>query len=382
MNGTVYIQNVSAYDDAVFAAVENIFAAAGLDGRIAAAQRIVVKPNLLMKCGPDAAVTTHPLVMQAVIRALQKRGAKDILIAESPGGLFTLSRLESIYGGCGMKQLAGEGVRLNTDLSAVTREALGRTFELLAPIAQSDLLISVGKLKTHAMTGMSGGVKNLFGAIPGLTKPQFHFLFPEKGDFCDMLCDLCALLDPALTVLDGVVGMEGDGPSAGVPRSFGLILGSRDPFALDRAAAHMLGLSLNEALTVKASVKKGLAPERAEDLTVAGDKERFDHPFTDVLRPQSSEADFSSKLPRPLRSAGSKLLRQLAPRPRVRTADCIGCGRCAESCPVHTIALVKGRAVIRKAPCIRCFCCHEMCPVHAIDISKNIVFKVLEHGRD
>ena len=232
------------------------------------------------------------------------------------------------------------------------------------------------------MTGMSGGVKNLFGAIPGLTKPQFHFLLPEKGDFCDMLCDLCSLLDPALTVLDGVVGMEGDGPSAGTPRAFGLILGSTDPFALDRAAAHLLGFSLDEALTVKASVEKGLAPANAEELCIAGNTDRFAHPLTDVVRPASREADFSGKLPKPLRKTGSKLLRQLAPRPFVRKADCIGCGRCAESCPVHTINIKAGKAVIRKAPCIRCFCCHEMCPVHAVDIRKNIVFKVLEYGRD
>ena len=82
--------------------------------------------------------------------------------------------------------------------------------------------------------------------------------------------------------------------------------------------------------------------------------------------------DFSNRFPKPLRWAAPTVVKLAAPRPRIRRAKCIGCGKCAEICPQKTIHLQDKKARIDPAHCIRCFCCHEMCPVKAIDVYRPL----------
>jgi uncharacterized protein (DUF362 family) len=89
--------------------------------------------------------------------------------------------------------------------------------------------VDVAKLKTHAMTGLSGAVKNMFGAIPGLLKPEMHCRFPQKEDFSAMLVDLCEAVRPSVCFVDAIVGMEGNGPSGGTPRFVGRLLPRKAP---------------------------------------------------------------------------------------------------------------------------------------------------------
>ena len=171
-----------------------------------AGKRIVLKPNLLMRRSPERATTTHPEVVRAVVRALKERGATDIVIADSPGGPYTKGLLHGIYSESGMAAVAKEeGVCLNEDTSSVTVPSkdhhLVSSFTLIRPIAEADLIINLVKLKTHCMMGLSGAVKNLFGTIPGLAKPEFHMRFPDKNDFGDMLLDLCSTVSPAVTLV-------------------------------------------------------------------------------------------------------------------------------------------------------------------------------------
>lgn len=88
-----------------------------------------------------------------------------------------------------------------------------KDFSIINPIAKADMVISVAKLKSHCMTGLSGGVKNLFGCVPGLLKPELHSRFPKPELFCRMLLDLCELVRPVVTVVDAIVAMGGDGPA-------------------------------------------------------------------------------------------------------------------------------------------------------------------------
>lgn len=334
--------------------------------------RVAVKPNLLMKRAPDEFTTTHPNVVRAVVRSLKALGVEDIVLCDSPGGPYTGVTLGPIYRTTGMEQLAKEeGVALNLDTTSQVvpceNGALNQSFELISPIAGADAVINVAKLKTHAMTTLSGGVKNLFGCVPGLKKPEFHYRFPEKERFCSMLVDLCETVRPTVTFVDGIVAMEGNGPSGGSAYRAGLLLASEDVYSLDLALALLIGQKPEEVPIVKAAIDRGLCPSAFDKGRLVGEAEAF-VPLQNFHGPDSKSLLFFATGPKFL----TKWLQSfLTPRPVIRSKGCVGCGKCAESCPAHTIRVVAGKAHIDYSRCIRCYCCHEMCPVKTIEIKRN-----------
>lgn len=357
-------------------AVRRQFVLLEVDKSVKPGMRVVLKPNLVMKRAPEQATTTHPMVVRCVAEQLRALGAGEIILAESPGGPYTHSALEGIYRACGMEQAANEaGIRLNDDLEAVDvpsrRGARCQGFRLLRPIVQADLVFNLPKLKTHCMTTLSGGAKNLFGCIPGLQKPELHYRFPEEEAFCEMLVELAETVAPAFTLIDAVESMEGDGPSGGQPRHTGFLAGSCSPFALDAALCALL--KLPEVKMVSVARRWGLAPAEGE-LRLCGD--RITPPENFVL-PRSKSLDFLDRLPAPLRPAVRRAAVALAnPRPAIDRSRCIGCGKCAESCPAQIISVQGQKAAIGKKGCIHCYCCQEMCPVKAIDIRRFWAFKL------
>ena len=189
--------------------------------------KIVIKPNLVMAKSPDFPATTHPLVVKAVVRWLREQGIQHITIAESSGGLYNAEAMKHVYHVCGMDTL-GEGATLNMDFSAQTVNCptgfKNHSFHLITPIVEADYIINICKLKTHAMTGYSGGIKNLFGTIPGLEKPQMHYRWPEIEDFSNMLLELAQTVAPQLTVIDAIDAMEGNGPTGGTSHPLHMLL--------------------------------------------------------------------------------------------------------------------------------------------------------------
>ena len=368
-SSTVTVVNLEHYHlDFAIAAVETIFSNWSGDC-LKPETRVTIKPNLLMRRTPEQATTTHPVIIQAVIHALRARGITQITIADSPGGPYTTSALHGIYQTCGLEALGAELLNYDTGYGHRTAPSgsLLSEYALINPILNADVVISIGKVKTHSMTTLSGGVKNLFGCIPGLQKPQLHYRFPDSRAFCRMLVELAQTVQPQLTILDGVVAMEGDGPSGGTPRKAGWLIGSASPFVADLALCELMGLEPTQVETVAYSIEAGLIPASPQQLTHLGNGW---NPITDFQMPQSKSLDFSDHIPCFLRPL-AKFLRGLwVNRPVIRTNDCIGCGKCAESCPPSTIQVKDGKAVIDYSACISCFCCHEMCPVKAIDIRR------------
>ncbi len=341
-------------------------------------QHVLIKPNLLMKRRPEEATTAHPAVVEAVVRYLQGAGIETIVIADSPGGPYTKPLLRGIYEATGMAQVCkNTGAVLNEEVGFQAVPALnGRqctSFHLIDPVAEADVVISIGKLKTHCMTTLSGGVKNLFGCIPGLQKPELHYRFQDKKAFCRMLVDLAQTVSPLVTIIDGIIGMEGDGPSAGQPIHSGFLAASTSPFVLDRYLCELIGFLPKEAPTVEESIERGLCPQQTEKIPLLSQSGMpKEIPFK---KPSSKSVDFMSYVPRvfaPVVRAVKDSL--LTPRPKVDKKACIGCGRCAESCPAKTIAIENKKASIRYDRCIRCYCCHEMCPVKAIHVQRVKLF--------
>lgn len=387
----VIVQRANSYDQAqIDSAVEAVFAALPAAGRLGAGSHVLLKPNLLAKHPPEHAVTTHPAVITAVIRAVHRRGVplSQIVLADSMGGVYNPTLMKAAYHASGMEQACrAESIECYTGCKWQLRKTNGKLvqeFSLIQPVLEADFIIDLPKLKTHVMTGYTGAVKNLFGCIPGLQKAEWHTRFSDRERFGSMLIDLLQTVQPDMAVMDAVVGMQGDGPAGGEPREVGLILGSEDLLNLDLAACRMIGMPPMRVPYLEAAHRRGLCAECFDLRDLAGDTAAF-APIQGYKLPSSYQndqlgstdfADYRSWL-RPLVQAAEKMA---APRPVVKTAKCIGCGKCAEICPRHTIRL-SGQGNHRKAKiqprgCIRCFCCHEMCPVKAIDVRKFSLFRL------
>lgn len=359
--------------DALREAVRRHFDALCARELIRPGARVLLKPNLLMRRAPGTATTTHPLLVEAVALELQSLGAGRIVLADSPGGPYAGALLQAVYQGCGMADMAGRcGIELNYDLQTrsvpcALPDPLCRSFDILAPVLDADVVVNIPKLKTHSMMTYSGAVKNLFGCVPGLQKPELHFRFPEPSLFGRMLVELAETVKPQLTIVDAVTAMEGDGPSAGTPRDFGWTFAARDTHALDFALCALVGIDPSRVQTLVHAGARGLL-DFAEPVFIPDGKPEAAKPFR--LPRTDRQLDFTTSLGPLGKIAGRLGRRFMALRPVVAKRRCIGCGRCAESCPAKTIAIANGKAVIDYGRCIKCYCCHELCPVRAIAIRR------------
>ncbi len=369
----VSVVEAPSYDgDVIYSAVSKHFEALGVAEDLKPGMRILLKPNLLYGKKPEAGITTNPAIVRAVIRWLTGRGHKNIVVADSSGGLFTAEYMKSVYSASGLR-VPGIEEYLNQDFTfgrKAAREGFEtRAFNLITPVLEADYIINLPKLKTHAMTTVSIGVKNLFGTIPGLQKPDMHRRYPETRDFVKMLCELCETVKPNLTLLDAVDSMEGNGPGGGTVRHTGVTLCSRDVYALDMMAVKFMGLNVFDMPHLAAARDMKLLPET---VTVTGDdlipcSPAFKLP--DTIKSTGFDDSVPKLLRKPARFVLDTLLRSY---PSVDKSKCVGCGKCAESCPQKIIKIEKKKAGMPRKNCISCFCCQEMCPVHAISVKRGL----------
>ena len=344
-------------------------------------KNVVIKPNLVMNKPPEFAATTHPAVVTAVVRNLKELGAASITIAESSGGPYTESLIKSHYKTCGMNSVAeNENIKLNTDTSfGVMQYPDGikcRSFNIIKPVIDADIIVNICKLKTHSLTKMSSGVKNLFGTIPGIEKFEMHARFPEQKDFVEMICDLCAMLSSSkemITVCDGIIGMEGNGPTGGSPKDFGVLLSSRSAFTLDCVCESILGFEGTVPMLDTAR-RRGLSPVTINEVEVMGDSVESCK-VSDIILPDTQKFNVLRSLPDLF---GGKAAKFFEPKPQIDKKKCIGCGVCAKSCPKHTIEIKNKKAKINYKQCIRCYCCQELCPINSVKIKQNFIIKIIQ----
>ena len=350
----------------------------GMSAYVKKGDRVTIKPNYVAKRRPEDAATTHPDFLHAVICAVEEAGG-IVTVAESPGGAYNPAALRAVYKECGAYE-AIKGTNAVLDLDCAFSDARlpeGKTIrsaQIISPVLDADKVISLPKLKTHAMTAYTGAVKNLFGVIPGTHKAELHFRLKDREPFCSMLVDLCEKVNPALSIMDGIWGMEGNGPTSGTNRHMGLVMAAANPHALDLAACEIIGYAPGEVATVKEAIGRSLIPESADMLEIFGEPLKSVR-MDDVKKPESHFNLLQLlNLPPKLNSFVEGLL---ASRPRPDYSMCVGCGECARDCPPKAIKMVDKKPVIDKSECIRCFCCQELCPVHAMKIHRSIVNKFM-----
>ncbi len=346
----------------------------GWDTLFAKGKKVVIKPNLVVKKKPEGCATTHPAILEAVIRCLLPH-TKDITVAECPGGPNTEALLSVIYKDTGIFQVCERyQIPIQMKMTPVTLKnpspiSAGEV-DVLEIFTQADVFINLAKMKTHSLTTVTGCAKNLYGTIPGMKKIEYHAAFPQVEAFSGLICDLNRLLPPTLSILDGVWGMEKDGPSGGIPKFAGGVLGGTNTFAVDLAMCRFMGVDPALSPILNQAEKNGLFDGR---ITVVGDDLEEAKP-TPFLLPDSQKKNLLRDFPNLF---GGKLARYLSPRPKITPSRCIGCGECARLCPQKTIVIQNKKAHIIKKNCIRCWCCQELCPKKAVKTQSHWFLKYL-----
>lgn len=362
--------NVEAVKPALEEAVN---AVNGLDF-VMPGMKIIIKPNLVSFKKPDAAATTHPALLEALVEMLLARGA-DVTIGDSPGGPHSLPLLNRVYTATGMDRLEKLGAKLNRNMNEKTVDfpegKVLKNFTYTEYLDEADAIIDFCKLKSHGMLGMSAAVKNLFGTIPGLKKPEVHYKFQNDAEFADMLVDLNEYFKPRLAICDAVVGMEGNGPTAGTPRQIGAIIASKSTYYADVVGAELIGMNIDGLPTLQAAYERGFAPASSKNLRVYGDIRALT--VDDFKAPPVRGLSFMRK--------GNVLhfisKAALEHKPTLKTRLCVGCGECARMCPAKAIGMKNKKPHINREKCIRCFCCQEFCPRAAMVAHRPLAAKVL-----
>ena len=360
----------------------------GIDKYIKPGMKVVLKPNLVMKKHPDSAATTHPALVRSVAKiareiAESKEGGK-VVIADSPGGPYSERALREVYSACGMYEAAEEaGAELNFDTSEVEAEnPAGKYLKkvtLIKPLTDADIIINLPKLKTHGMMVYTGAVKNMFGAVPGVLKAECHFRLKTHGGFANALIDIYLSVKPSLNIMDAVIGMDGNGPTAGNPRKIGLILAGEDGFELDCAAARLIKAPPLEIPVIKEAVDRGLCPVNPELIELSGENiadaavEGFQVPRLNDMK----TVRFFKFLDKLDEKAFGFVLDAIRPKPVINARACAGCAECAGNCPAGAIKIINGKPKIDMPSCIRCFCCQELCPAKAVEIKRRAISEFL-----
>ena len=334
-------------------AVSTALAKAGdLTSLIPAGGTVLVKPNLIEPYPPWRAATTHPSVVEAIVRLAADAGCR-VLVGDCAGGSspqITERALEISGVADATRRAGGEVVNLQRGRCRRINlpEARPEAVNVAAPVLDADLIINLPKLKTHSLTFLTGAVKNLYGCLPGQEKSEGHRTNPRREEFSQMLAALYGELRPGLSVMDAVVAMEGEGPCAGLPRHVGLVLAATDAVALDAVSAHLMGYAPGAIPSTRIAAERGLGEGTLDRIEIVGaELERFRVP--DLRKPVTMHAD------------GRDVVPELEPE------RCTGCGTCAANCPVRAITM-DPLPVYDRGRCIHCLCCQELCPQGAVAV--------------
>ncbi|PLX85437.1 MAG: (4Fe-4S)-binding protein, partial [Desulfuromonas sp.] len=273
MSLPVSIQALPDYQpDRVEAALQALLAPlGGMQAFIKPGQRVLLKPNLLAGKPPDKAVTTHPEIVRQTILMAQACGG-IVSVGDSPG----IGKAETVARKSGILSVIEEtGARFAPFDESTTIHPHGTTFhslEVASAILEADVIINLPKLKTHQMMGLTAAVKNMFGVVVGMRKVRLHLQAgTDKAFFALMLLELAEQVQPALSIVDAVVAMEGEGPGSGDPVQVGALLAGPHPLAVDTSAADLLGLPADLNLVQKIAREKGRVGAELADVDLRGD---------------------------------------------------------------------------------------------------------------
>ncbi len=343
--------------------IHKILDAFGL-GQIKTGDKVLIKPNLLLAAPPELGITTHPMVVKAVAEYVLAFGAR-VQLSDSPAvGSFQKVLRQSGY------ESALEGL----DIKMVPFEEsekinIGDPFgsiEVAKDAIHADYIINLAKLKTHAQMFLTLGVKNMFGCIVGLRKPKWHMRAGvDRSMFARLLVRLYESLRPDVTIVDGILALEGQGPGkGGTPRELGWLIAGTNAHSIDKTICTFLGIHPMSLATVEQAQLLGVFNGEAHVVGHMKIINDFDLP---ELGPLTFGSDMLSRLAR----------RYIIQRPVPDNRRCRLCGECWKICPAKVIQYNDKGIQINYLNCIRCYCCVEVCPHGAISAKEPVVGQVV-----
>ena len=371
-----------------------IAAIGGIESLIAKDESILVKPNFLIVSEPDKAVITHPSVTAGMLRILKEHGYADIVCGDSPGhghmsAAVTTAGLDEVFDKYGVRP-----AEMSKEVLVDYPEGVAaKQFYFAKAVTESDAIIGLSKMKTHALEKITGAVKNMYGLVCGYRKAEGHVKFPNASMFARMLADIHKCTKPRLHIMDGIVAMEGNGPGSGTPIAMNVLLFSTDPVALDTVFCRLVDLDPELIPTNVQGENIGIGSCHFEDIEIIdvradagagahmeGGNEYAEFQITpDELFARYGNAKFDvdrNGSKKTLLSRFSDIMTSVARRPYIDKELCVKCGICTEHCPVPGKAVNFVRGDRSRPPvydyrkCIRCYCCQEMCPKHAIKVRR------------
>lgn len=362
MNAKVSIIKCKEYNpQKVFEAVHNALELiGGIKSFVKSGEKVLLKPNMLSAKNPERGITTHPLILEAMIQEVRSAGG-EVWVGDSPSG--AIKGVKRCWINTGFWDIAKKmKVQLiNFETGGIKiREIKGEKFHFAESVFNADVVINLPKFKTHGFTLYTGCIKNMFGTLPGLQKAFVHKRYPHPESFSKKLVDIYESVVPTLHLMDGILGMEGEGPATGHKRQTGLLLASTDGVALDTVASHLMGFAENEVDMIRVAGERDLGVNNLEKIEILGnsiDEVKFD----DFKLP-------SNRLIKLIPEILMKLVGKLIwIKPEANKDICSSCGQCERSCPVGAILMVDRYPVIDHKVCINCLCCNESCPEGAIE---------------
>jgi len=369
----ISLQSCSGYDELLIkerlaALLEPL---GGIGRFVRPGQRVLLKPNLLAGKPPEAAVTTHPALVRAVAELVRLAGA-EVLAGDSPG-IGSYERVAHTTGIRGAIEAAGGRLITFDETRIVKSSGTFRQLELATAYLDADVVINLPKLKTHEMMTLTCGIKNLYGAVVGPAKAGLHLTAGHSTElFAGLLLEIFQARPVALTIVDGIVAMEGNGPNSGTPRQLGLLLAGENPVAVDTVAARLAGIPPHLLPVELEARRRGLPGTELDQITVTGDLPLLaaNPPFSlpEGLDVQFGLPDFLKRL----------LRNQLTPLPVAEKSRCTLCGVCRDACPPAAITITKNALTVASGRCIRCWCCRELCPQHAMEVRRGFLLRMVE----
>ena len=362
------------HDEIHHAVVQGLELIGGLAKIVSPGSKVLVKINHISPPSPaEKGLVTHPAFVEVILDLLKEVGA-DITVGDdieySSGDGFRISGFRQM---CEKTNVRLVNLREDGFVETACNGHFLEKIHLATIALDADVIINLPKLKTHSLCVLTGGVKNMYGVIPIGLRTKLHREYMKSEDFSQTLTDIFSIVKPHLTIMDGIVAMEGEGPAGGSLREPRVILTSQDAVALDAVATRIIGLEPMDIHTTRYCHTRGLGVGGIKDIEVVGESIES-VTVTDFRPPASASIALARRVPRFL---SGFILDQLSVKPYVIEDNCTGCAECEKICPLGAVAVNDKLARINQDICIHCMCCHEVCRFNAITPKQSVIGRAI-----